>query len=194
MSNYKGKKTNKSIKFLVQERVRYKTGAFNNTVEEPKNVVDFNFAEKQFYGRVNPKMEPIIANPQALARYTNKGNLTTFFSVQDFVKEPLTLLVNKMHQAASLGFISPSDTYFYNFKIFKAYENPISLYETYMNNRLLKFNQKHLNSNIENYGEWVDKYLEDAHLLGPNFPSLFSSFQRSRRSNIFTSGLAVSIA
>ena len=57
MSNFRGKNTIKSVKNLASERVRYDTQAFE---DNPPQVVNFNFAEKGLYGRVNRSHSPIV--------------------------------------------------------------------------------------------------------------------------------------
>lgn len=195
MPDYKGKNDTKSLKFLVQERVKYRLNAFVAELGElPKNVLDFNFAERQYYGRINTNYNPVYANQSSLVPFHNEGDYQQVFIMQNFVKEAFSMLANKMKQAVAIGNISTEEVYLGNFKAYKAYQDPIELYQNYMRNRLEEFNLKHKSHKIENYEQWVMKFLEEAKIFGPNFPVTLSAFHRSRRSNIFTSGLAISVS
>ena len=195
MTNYKGKNDTKSLKFLVQERVKYRLNAYISELGElPKNVLDFNFAERQYYGRINTNYNPVYANENSLVPYHNDGDYQQVFIMHNFVKEAFFMLARKMRQAVAIGNISTEETYLGKFKAYKAYEDPIELYQKYMRNRLEKFNTKYKQHDIENYEQWVMKFLAEAKHFGPNFPVTLSAFQRSRRSNIFTSGLAISVS
>jgi len=195
MPDYKGKNDTKSLKFLVQERVKYRLNAFVAELGElPKNVLDFNFAERQYYGRINTDYNPVYANQSSLVPFHNEGDYQQVFIMQNFVKEAFSMLANKMRQAVAIGNISTEEAYLGNFKAYKAYQDPIELYQNYMRNRLEEFNLKHKSDKIENYEQWVMKFLEEAKIFGPNFPVTLSAFHRSRRSNIFTSGLAISVS
>ena len=52
MSEYYATSNRESAKALFQKRVIYRSDV-RNSVSGYKNLVDFNFAEKFFYGRVN---------------------------------------------------------------------------------------------------------------------------------------------
>ena len=195
MPDYKGKNDTKSLKFLVQERVKYRLNAYIAELGQlPKNVLDFNFAERSYYGRVNTNYNPIYANENKLVPYHNDGDYQQVFIMQNFVKEAFTMLARKMRQAVAIGNISTDEVYLGKVKAYKAYQDPIELYQKYMRDRLEKFNLKYKSHNIENYEQWVIKFLDEAKQFGPNFPVTLSAFQRSRRSNIFTSGLAISVS
>ena len=55
---------------LAFERANYNANAYS---KENMQVVDFNFAERTFYGRVNRQLEPVIVNEEFLKPITVSG-------------------------------------------------------------------------------------------------------------------------
>ena len=58
MADFKGNNSSKTIKTAF-ERARYKLDAFSDSDVQ---VMDFNFAERSFYGRVNRQLDPVVLN------------------------------------------------------------------------------------------------------------------------------------
>ena len=60
MAKFKGKNSIESTGLLARERAKYKLAAFpENDGMGPNQVVDFNFAEKVNYGRVDIQHNPV---------------------------------------------------------------------------------------------------------------------------------------
>ena len=68
MTYFKGKNEIKSIRRLISERIKYQTQSYirEDEDEAPPQVVDFNFAERTLYGRVDRQLNPVIPNENFL--------------------------------------------------------------------------------------------------------------------------------
>jgi hypothetical protein len=192
MSKYKGKNETKITSTLAVDRANYKVNSFRDEIGEvPKNVRDFNFLERTLYGRINQSHDTIYLRETKLKLVPQDGE--TFF-VLDFVAEQLRLFKNKIKQSVSFGKLPSDDPFLSSIVVYKAYEDPVNLYKEYINNQIALFNNRLKPDSIADYGEWVKQFVSFQTNNGARFPTTFSSFQRSSRSSIFTSGLAISIA
>lgn len=192
MSN-KFKATNKeeSTIRLSQQRANYRLQAFKDEFGEmPQNVVNFNFAERTQYGRIDQNLNTIYPNEKHMKMLPNNDEV---LFVMDFVHEPFILLQNKMKQATRMKQI-PNDPILSQMIPRVAYQNPLDLYLDHMEGYLDIYNKSLDASKIDNYESWVNQFFQWTKRNGPNFPLTFSNFHRTKISNIYTSGLAISIA
>ena len=192
MSNkYNAKNDLDSTIRLAQQRANYRLEAFKTELgEQPENVVDFNFAERTQYGRVNQNMNTIYPRGTKMKLLPNDEEA---LFVQNFVHKPFVLLQNKMKQATRMRQI-PNDPILSSLKPIRAYENPENLYLNFIEDYVSIFNTTIRLDRVSNYGDWVDQFVIWTKRNGPQFPLTFSNFNRTKLSNIYTSGLAVSIA
>lgn len=189
----KFKATNKeqSTIRLSQQRANYRLQAFKTEFGEmPQNVVNFNFAERTQYGRIDQNLNTIYPNEKHMKMLPNNDEV---LFVMDFVHEPFILLQNKMKQATRMKQI-PNDPILSQMIPRVAYQNPLDLYLDHMEGYLDIYNKNLDASKIDNYESWINQFFQWTKRNGPNFPLTFSNFHRTKISNIYTSGLAISIA
>jgi hypothetical protein len=190
-NKYRATNEEDSTIILTQQRANYRLQAFKSELGEmPQNVVKFNFAERTQYGRVDENMNTVYPNSKHLSMLPSDEEV---FFVMDFLTEPFKLLQNKMKQATRMRQI-PNDPILSQMKPFRAYQNPQNLYLDFIEEYLLIFNSSVDKSKISNYGSWLNEFLQWTKQNGPQFPLTFSNFHRTKLSNIYTSGLAISIA
>ena len=176
---------------LTQQRANYRLQAFKDELgETPQNVVNFNFAERTQYGRIDQNLNTIYPIEKNLKMLPNNDEV---LFVMDFVHEPFILLQNKMKQATRMGHI-PNDPILSQLIPRVAYQNPLDLYLDHMEGYLDLYNKSLDISKIDNYESWVNQFFQWTKRNGANFPLTFSNFHRTKLSNIYTSGLAISIA
>ena len=176
---------------LAQQRANYRLQAFKTELgETPQNVVNFNFAERTQYGRVDQNLNTIYPIEKNLKMLPNNDEVLL---VMDFVHEPFILLQNKMKQATRMGLI-PNDPILSQLIPRVAYQNPLDLYLDHMEGYLDLYNKSLDITKIDNYESWVNQFFQWTKRNGANFPLTFSNFHRTKLSNIYTSGLAISIA
>ena len=190
-NKYKAKNDLESTIKLAKERANYRLQAFKKELgKKPENVVNFNFAERTQYGRVNQNMNTICPKASQLKLLPNEEQV---LFVQNFVQKPFTLLQNKMKQASMMRLI-PSDDIVSDIKPFRAYQNPENLYLDFIEEYVGLFNTSVDLDKVSNYGDWINEFIIWTKANGPQFPLTFSNFNRTKLSNIYTSGLAISIA
>jgi hypothetical protein len=98
-----------------------------------------------------------------------------------------------MKQATRMGHI-PNDPILSQMKPTRGYENPLNLYLDYIEEYLSIYNTSLDKARVKGYESWIDQLFQWTKRNGPQFPLTFSNFHRTKLSNIYTSGLAISIA
>jgi|21_taG_2_1085346.scaffolds.fasta_scaffold05023_2 hypothetical protein len=186
---YKGSKDTESTKQLVSERVKYKLDPFRDI----SNVIDYNFSDRVYYGRINKNYNSMYVNEETLSGINNSMNPHSAPRCVNFVADALHAFLRKMDQAKLMGRID-SDSFFNNLRVHKAYENPQELYVSFVNEYLSSFNNLVNKEKINNFKDWMAGLIDWNTKNGSNFPLTFSGFQKSKRSNIFTSGMAISFS
>jgi hypothetical protein len=191
--NNKYKATNKQKKtiILTQQRANYRLQAFKSELGEvPENVVNFNFAERTQYGRVDENMNTVFVKPINLKLLPNNEEA---IYVVDFVQKPFMMLQSKMKQATRMKQI-PNDPILSNLKPVKGYQSAKNLYLDFVDEYITIFNSTVDKTRLTGYQTWIDEFFVWTKRNGPLFPLTFSNFNRTKMSSIYTSGLAISIA
>jgi hypothetical protein len=195
MSDFKGKNKTKSTEVLFNQRAHYKTKAFQDMQENiSKNIKDFNFVERTQYGRINTVFNTVYPNRSELKRLKNPDKESRIYSCQNFVADAFERFVAKMKQAVVFGNCPKDHPYLTEIKVYGAYQDPYGLYNEYMEDLLDSFVDQINEKTILTFDDWTNQFLFFCKRNGAKFPITFSGFQRTDKSNIFTSGLAISIS
>ena len=182
---------------LAIERTRYKTRAFGAI--PPEQIVDFNFAERNKYGRINQNRDAIVPLPQYLKVPAVFTSTQSAFLMMNFVADAYNDLKERLVRACRIGVISSEHPYLPAAEIVRAYESPLKLYREHMTLVLSNYNNEYLPSieshtPVINFDQYWRNLLNFSKMMGTEFPMTFTAFQRSKKSSIFTSGLAMDIA
>ena len=178
---------------LFQKRVIYELESVN---EEYKNLVDFNFGEKFLYGRVKRNFIPMYFNNNfvQLKSFAPTNVQNTPLSAINFVVDMFERLRTQFLKCSAIGTISPDDPFLSSLKIFKAYQNPVDLHnsflQTYLNSLASQLKQMKY-KNLQEFMIKLEALLRDGTKL---YPITFSGFVKSRFCPITVSGLAIEIA
>ena len=211
MSDYKGKNKTKSTRILAAQRVIYKTKAFKGQrgpvssdgsytngdkieLERPKNIKDFNFVERAQYGRIDQVFNTVYPNKTTFKTLKNPDKPANYYVAQNFVADAFERFVAKMKQAVTFGNCPSDHPYLSEIKVYHAFKDPYALYNEYMENYLDEFVDSINEKSILTFDDWISSFLFFCEKNGAKFPITFSGFQRTDKSNMFTSGLAVSIS
>ena len=195
MSEFKGKNKTKSTRVLASQRAIYKTRAFReNREEKPKNIKNFNFVERTQYGRIDQTYNTIYANRKTLKLIKNPDKPSNYYLAQNFVADAFERFVSKMKQAVVFGNCPSDHPYLSEIKVYHAFKDTFALYNEYIQNYLDEFVDQINEKTILTFDDWVNQFLFFCKRNGAKFPVTFSGFQRTDKSNIFTSGLAISIS
>lgn len=188
--DFNGKNNLNSTALLMFERAKYKKYMNDNP---NLTIKDFNLGEFVQYGRIDTSMNIVYNNGLSLKQISQTDSGETHFAI-DFVSDSFTAIKKKMSEAILKGAVPKNDPYFSDLKVSEAFQNPIYVYTNYISRMLENYNNIFLNNyKIENFDQYYNYFLNYATTMGVNYPMTFSGFQRSKHSNIFTTGLAVSI-
>jgi len=197
MSKFKGKNSIKRVSQLARERAKYDLLAFpSNDGLGPKQVVNFNFAEKSLYGRVDRQHNAIIANEDYIVPLRMTNNKTSTILLMNFVTDQFEDLEAHFVRACRLGLIPINDPILSTLQARRGYKDPTNLYKNYAAGILETYISKFLaprNNQINNFHDFLHHFPEFMRRMGDIFPLTYSGFQRSSQSSIFTSGLTLDI-
>ena len=191
MSSFKGKNSIKSTIALAVNRSRYDVRAFPNN---PPEVVDFNFAERVMFGRVNSDLDVVVPI---------SGFLSTIISIDDnkpvilmnFVADAFSDMQKSFERATNSSKIDANDRYLSSLNVKRAYINPLELYEQYIDSMMTPFHDTFMNkARVLNFKAYVDEFSLFAKQMSPDFPITYTGWHRSRNSNMFTSGLVLDLS
>ena len=72
MAKYNGTNKNKKIRAKAWNRANYYTNAFRDTAigesGEHVSVINFNFSEMRYYGKIDTEFDPVIVDTTRMAR------------------------------------------------------------------------------------------------------------------------------
>jgi hypothetical protein len=197
MSFYLAENNDESTKDLYQKRVIYSGLVKQST---PKHVVNFHVGEKFMYGRINRFHVPIVLRSPSMA-----GGLKSFdadlcrqenFYGNAFVVNVFHDMVKQYQYAAYTGKIEDGDAFLSELQIYKAYQNPNSLY----NKQVIAYSTSIKNlfrragTEVANFGEFVKAFLLILQRTVKRTPFTQSAFVKSKYCPMLVSGLAIEIA
>lgn len=189
---FNGKNNLKTTR-LAFERANYNVNAFS---DDAKQVVDFNFAEKTFYGRVNRQLEPVIVNEDFLTPITVGSSDGNSPRAINFVADQFRDMELHFAKACRMGVIPIDDPILSSLKVKKAYESPLDAFLTYSTSTMSNFIEEKLLENnvlVKNYDHFLMLFLDHMKSIGNAETLTLSDFMKSNNSNIFMSGLALDI-
>ena len=178
---------------LAFERANYNANAFS---EDSLQVVDFNFAEKTFYGRVNRQLEPVVINEDFLKPITVSGQDVGTPRAINFVVDQFKDMELHFAKACRMGVIPVDDPILSSLKVKKAFEDPLESYRNYSSEFMANFIEEKLLENnvlVKNYEHFLMLFLDYVKNIGRTATLTLSDFMKSNNSNIFMSGLTLDI-
>lgn len=175
------------------------------------NVVDFNFGDKIYYGKVNEHFSPVFL-PQRKSFGTSAVDLSNKRNTRlkavtaadsqrpqyaiDFVADIFEEMRSKFIQAAAAGKIEQSHPYLSNLKVYKSYTSPEN---EYLNYKKILFQQLKTNIRksgvlIKNFDDFIRALVNVAPLLCSKTPFTFAGYIKSTKNTVMSSGFALEIA
>ena len=191
MGLFKGKNNIKSSSKLLFERAKYKNYMNNN---QEAAIKDLSLGEFNQFGRIDPSMNTVYCNGASLKTLDGVDNGESHLAI-DFVADAFNAIRRNVKDGILKGAIPKNVKYISDMKPYISYQNPLAIYDAYITRMFDSYNNIFLQEHrINNFHEYYNLFLEFAERMGYNYPMTFSGFQRSKHSNIFTTGLAISIA
>ena len=188
MADFKGNNGSKTIKTAI-ERANYRLNAFSDSDVQ---VMDFNFAERSFYGRVNRQLDPVILDESYLRTFHNQD-----FRIMNFVGDQFREMYVRYQNALNLSLIDSEDANLSELNVIRGWEDPINEYSRFMSLFMNDFLEKEMLPNdrkIDSFQTFL-KFFE-GHVLDNDIGSkiTLSGFMKSKQSSIFNTGLALQVA
>ena len=188
MSKFNGNNSSKTLKTAF-ERANYKLNAFK---ESEIQVVDFHFAEKTFYGRVNRQLDPVIPNQAFLRNFHNQD-----FRIMNFVGDQFKEMYVRYQNALSLSLINSEDPNLSDLTVIRGWSDPLSQYSNFMSVFMDSFLEEMMIPNEKKIVSF-DSFLNifESYILNEDISSkiTLSGYMKSRQSSIFNTGLALQVA
>ena len=169
---------------------------FDSTDQRYNNLVDFNFGEKFLYGRVKRDFVPMYFSSDFLQLKsfapTNVQGLP--LSAINFVVDMFERLRTQFEKCSAIGTIRADDPFLSSLKVFKGYQNPIDLHNSFLQTYLDSLSSELNRTKYKNFNEFMN--ILEALLIDTTkiYPITFSGFVKSRFCPISVSGLVVEIA
>jgi hypothetical protein len=195
MAKFKAKNATKSTTVLTVNRRKYDIQAFpeNNSLG-PVGVVDFLFAERNLYGRVDQNLNVVVPNQDSLKTVVS-GENPTGVVLMNFVADQFKDFQRTFERALNGGKIRSDDDFLSTPQAYGTYKNPKVAYEEYFSNVMINFENIFLNRRraltAESYFQEFMAYIQQ---ITPTFPITYTAWHRSKNSSIFHSGLAIDLS
>lgn len=194
MAKFKGKNSIKSVRQLAGARAAYNVQAFP---DDPPQVVNFNFAQKTLYGRVDRSHAPVVPDQQFITPVSVQNGEGPTILLMNFVADQYLDFEAHFANACRMGLLPDDDAIFGSLQAKRGYIDATDLYESYSNNLMGLYANQFLSKfakDITTFEDYLRFFPQFMNKMTTIFPITFSGFQRSSQSTIFSSGLAVDIA
>ena len=191
MSEYNGKNDIKSSIELAFQRSKFRSERMGG---DEKVLKDFTAYENHHYGRIDPLMNVIYPEQKNMSTVSSRRGAGSVMAL-NFVVDAFEKVRSRFKMATAIGTIPADLPYLGQLSAYRGYEDPKLVYNNYIRNYFEAFNNVYLkNKKILNFDQYYKEFFHYCLKMNSEFPVTFTGFQRSKYSNIFTSGLAISIA
>jgi hypothetical protein len=178
----------------------YKRIVYNGDLSEfGDHIVDFNYAEKILYGRVDRFFLPIMLQDQTKISSLPAGSANgQRIAALDFVVSAFKDMNAQFKARAAIGLIRSDDPYLSNLRVVKAYQNPEVLYQRYRemfsNVLVRRFEKERIT--VLDFNIFIES-LQNIIFTGEGIsrmPFTLPAYIKSRQCPINCTGLAIEIA
>jgi hypothetical protein len=198
MGDFNGSNKTLSARLLFGQRAVYRIEAYKDlNANLHSNVVDFNFAEFCNYGRIDYNLNSIAPLTRFLKKIPNKSDPDQTSVVFNFVSDAFANLVSHFENSIVNGNLIEGVDFLSDITAHRGYEDPERSYYNYTNELMDVYINTFLqnkNNDIKNIKDFADNLLPFIKKMTSLFPITYSGWQRSAKSSIFTTGLAIGIA
>jgi hypothetical protein len=195
MAKFKAKNDNESTFYQAFYRSKYSKEAFlsNNGRGQP-GIVDFLFAERNLYGRVDQNLNVVIPNSDFLKRISSRDNPSGIVAM-NFVIDQFEALMENYERALLSNKIRQNVPFLSKIKVYNSYQNPRPLYDKYFADVVADFENIFLDKRkVITAGDYLSEFMVFVKQITPTFPITYTAWQRSGNSSIFASGLALDLS
>ena len=177
------------------------------------NVVDFNFGDKTYYGKVDENFSPVyLPQRQKFDSRTGVSSKSTAPSLRlkavtsadsqrpqyaiDFVADIFEEMRLQFELAAARGQINKNHPFLSNLKVYKSYSSVQSEYKNYKTIlfQTLKRKLKKSSTEITNFDDFMSALMAAVPTMVRSTPFTFAGYIKSNINTVMTSGFALEIA
>ena len=195
MSIYYAEKNAESAKNLFRKRKIYRATMIST--QDHQNLIDFNFAEKYLYGRVDRLFVPIMVNGTSrLKPFHASVAKETNLQALDFVVDAFEQLADQFKKCAITGKISTRDRFLSNLTVFKAYKSPNRAYDDHLKMYFerIAFHFKKHKIKVKNFDDFMMRFMKMLEATARQFPFTKTAYVKSRFCPMLANGLSLEIA
>tara|TARA_Y100000592_G_scaffold75678_1_gene118279 strand:+ start:23585 stop:24775 length:1191 start_codon:yes stop_codon:yes gene_type:complete len=172
---------------------------YDNIVKsDTRTLVNFQFAEKALYGRVDRKYIPIVPNNYVLELkgFGAEAESTQSARALNFVVDAFTDMRRQFQKKALTNGISPNEQFLSNPAVYKAYASPKQEYNQYIDAYLEAYKQvaKSRKLMFDDFDQFVATIMPFLLKTARKKPFTYPAFVKSTFCPINVSGLVVEIA
>ena len=194
MSKYFAESNSEQSKMLFNKRTVYKGRAMNSS--QSKNIVDFNLAERRYFGKVDRHFTPVFISEQSFLKRLHPNQQGDNYMALNFVADLFNEMSKQFDRCVATGQIDADDPYLSSLKVYKAYESPVELYKEYKKVMFAEFKNS-LNAaqkNIEDFDHFLKEFLAVIPRFVSDMPFTFPAFVKSRENPMTATGLTIELA
>ena len=184
-----------SAEQIFKKKIKYAV-TLNKT--KASNLINFNFGEKLFYGRMNYHQAPIALNRKesSLVPLTYVDDVGSTLHAVNFVAEAFNQMAAQFRRSIAEGKIRSDTSYLSNLTAYKAFEDPFTKYREYKKSYFEKILKKFKRKKIKflNMDEFLSALVRETQYALPMAPLTFPGFIKSKFNSALSSGLAIEIA
>ncbi len=195
MSKFYRKGNSESTKNLFEKKLVYDLKLARNKTSNA--LVDFSFAEKALYGRVNRLYLPIVVTDDTIPLKTLKSSMDpSNTKVLNFVSDAFEALRKQFQKKYMLNEISKSESFLSQIKAYKGYVPYKKAYTNHINSYLGAFKTISEQNNIKfaDFDEFILRLFPYLLEATKKQPFTLPAFMKSKDCPIFCSGLAIKIS
>jgi hypothetical protein len=197
MSTFYKESNSEKTESLYDKTIMYR-GELATFAQRYSCLVDFNFAEKYLYGRVDRDYVSIEVN-EALVSLTTIPNAdgdAGQVKVINFVADAFAGLSRHFQRSTQIGAIRKTDPYLSNLKAYAGYTNTEQAYANYFNSLIEAMSRvkKDKSLNFKDFNEFMGFVTSFSRSVGKTFPITKPGFVRSRFNSVMNNGVSIEIS
>ena len=197
MSTFYKESNNERTESLYDKTIMYRS-ELANFAQKYSCLVDFNFAEKYFYGRVDRDYVSIELNETIVSLTTLPDTDVDVGEIKviNFVADAFLGLSRHFQRSTQIGAIRTTDPYLSNLKAYAGYTNTEQAYADYFNSLIEAMSRvkKDNSLNFKDFNEFMDFLTDFSRSVGKTFPITKPGFVRSRFNSVLNNGISIEVA
>jgi len=162
------------------------------------SLVNFNFGEKFLYGRVDRFFVPMVVADERtkIKKFNIVNGPEKGLGAINFVVDAFNDMSRQFQRCAYTQKIDPTDPFLSTLRVYKAYQNPLKMYENYRRGYFgaLAAGFKRRKFKVKNFDEFIRHLMSILEKSATRNPITRTAFIKSRHCPASCSGLVIEIA